>query len=238
MNSTMRQILIHTSEILALIAVPVCLFVCAFSSIDQTALISLGVTVLAIVPFFLRFEQSKPRPRDFMPIVVLSALAAAGRIIFGPVPNVMPVTAIVIVAGAALGRDAGFLTGALAALSSNMFFGQGPWTPWQMYAWGVIGFLAGVFFARKARKTPLWIIVTYGFIASLAYGFLLDSWHIVGFISPLTWPKTLATYGAGLVFNVAHAVSTAFFLIVIYRPWVKKIERIKQKFGIIISLQK
>lgn len=235
MHTKTQRTLRLTSEVIMLSAVPVVLAFGAFYGWEQTALISLAVTLAATAPFFLRFEKSKPRPRDFMPIVVLSALAAAGRIICGPLPNVMPVTAIVIVAGACLGRDAGFLTGALSALSSNMFFGQGPWTPWQMYAWGLIGFIAGVFFFGRARKMPLWLVICFGVVASLVYGFLLDSWHIVGFISPLTIPKALTAYGAGFVFNVAHAVSTALFLLVIYKPWVEKIARVQQKFGIIVT---
>ena len=131
-------------EIPALLAVLAGLGLSAVFQIDQTALLSMGVVVGAIVVFFARFEASQPMLRQIMPTVVLAALAAAGRILFAAVPDFKPVSAIAIVAGAVFGRQTGFMVGALAALVSNLFFGQGPWTPWQMYAWGLIGYFAGV----------------------------------------------------------------------------------------------
>ena len=229
---TLRTRIADLVEMCALTAVPVALLWSALRSYEHTALLTLIVALGSVLPFFLRFESAKPRPRDFMPIVVLAALAAAGRIVFGPLPNVMPVTAIVIVAGACFGKEGGFLTGALAALASNMFFGQGPWTPWQMYAWGLVGFVAGVLFFGRTQSVSLVAVLAYGLLSSLCYGILLDSWHVVGFISPLNWKSALAGYAAGIPFNVGHALSTVVFLVLIYKPWIKKIDRIKLKFGI------
>lgn len=229
----MRRSVLKITEVIALVAVPLVLGGCAMRGIQQTALLTLGVATLSVVPFFASFEHAKPRPRDFMPIVVLAAIAAAGRVLFGPIPNVMPVTAIVIIAGACFGKEAGFLTGALSALASNMFFGQGPWTPWQMYGWGLVGFVAGALFFRRAKDVPFWSVLGFGLIGSLTYGFLLDSWTVVGFISPLTWKSALVTYSAGAPFNFAHAASTVLFLALLYRPWVRKIERVKTKYGIL-----
>ncbi len=234
-------------ELLALLAVPGMLFTCAALRIEQAALLTLVTVVLSLLLFFLRFEHARPRPRDILPIVVLASLAAAGRVLFAALPNVKPVTAIVIVAGVCLGRQGGFLTGALAALASNLFFGQGPWTPWQMYAWGVIGYLAGLLRPLLApqpksdaaqglfRLTP-WrtppTVYLFGFFAALLYGFLLDSWYITGYISPLTWQAALAGYAAGLPFSLLHAVATVLFLLPIYAPWCRKIARIQRKYGI------
>lgn len=229
----MRSVALVITEVVALVAVPLVLGVCALGGIQQTALLTLVVATLSVVPFFASFERAKPRPRDFMPIVVLAAIAAAGRILFGPLPNVMPVTALVIIAGACFDREAGFLTGALSALASNMFFGQGPWTPWQMYGWGLVGFVAGALFFHRAKEVPLWTVLGFGFMSSLVYGLVLDSWTVVGFISPLTWKGALATYSAGAPFNIAHAASTVLFLALLYRPWVRKIERVKTKYGIL-----
>ena len=219
------------TEIISLLAVPAVLFICAWQQVEQTALLSLLAVLAALVPFFLHFEHQKPRPRDIMPIVVLSAIAAAGRILFAPFPNFKPVTAIVIISGAALGPQSGFLTGALAALASNMFFGQGPWTPWQMYAWGIIGFFAGVLAKHRFLKRP-WTVYGYGILASLFYGLLLDSWHIIGFVSPITWTTALAAYGVGLPFSISHAVATFVFLLPTFYSWRRKIQRIQIKYGI------
>lgn len=167
-----------------------------------------------------------------MPIAVLTALGIAGRILFAPIPNFKPVTAITIVAGASFGRQAGFLVGSLIALCSNMFFGQGPWTPWQMYAWGLVGYLAGVFKQQGCFNHKVAVYV-FGFIAALFYGFILDSWTAIGFVRPLTLQAALLVYASGFTFSLMHAIATVIFLVPVYAPWLKKFERIKHKYGII-----
>lgn len=131
-------------EPLVLILVPATLAVCAVCDYQQAALLTFVVAVAAIAVFFLSFERSKPALRQIMPTVVFAALAAAGRIIFAPIPDFKPVSATCIIAGATFGRQSGFMVGALAALVSNFFFGQGAWTPWQMYTWGLIGYIFGI----------------------------------------------------------------------------------------------
>lgn len=218
-------------EIPALAAVLAALAFGAVAQFDQTALLSLGVVVGALVVFFARFETSKPALRQIMPTVVLAALAAAGRILFAALPDFKPVSAIAIIAGAAFGRQAGFMVGALAALVSNLFFGQGPWTPWQMYAWGLIGYFAGVLADRGVfERRP--VLYVYGFAAPLLYGFLLNSYYIVGFVHPLTWQTALLAYGAGLPFDLVHGAATVVFLAILYQPWRKKLDRIKRKYGV------
>jgi energy-coupling factor transport system substrate-specific component len=216
-------------EIPLLVLVPLVLLACAILQITQAALLTLVVVAIAICLFFANFEASKPALRQIMPAVVLGALAAAGRVLFMAFPDFKPVSAICIVAGVVFGRRAGFMVGALAALVSNFFFGQGPWTPWQMYAWGMIGYFAGVLADNGFFKRPA-VIYVYGFLASLLYGVLLTSWHIIGFVQPLTWQSALLAYGAALPFDAIHAVATVTFLLLIYAPWQRKLERIKKKY--------
>ena len=216
---------------ISLLLVPIALIACAYFDTEQTVLLTMFAVTTAIVPFFISFERSRPRPRDIMPIVVLSAIAAVGRIIFAPFPNFKPVSAIVIISGAALGSTSGFMTGALAALASNMFFGQGAWTPWQMYAWGLIGFIAGCLQRMGVFRRRTFVYI-YGFVSALLYGFITDSFYIVGFISEITWHSALAGYAAGLPFTLTHAVATVVFLIPTYAPWCRKIERVRLKYGI------
>ncbi len=140
------------AEVVALVATPVVLVACALANFDQTAVLSLVVVLASIAVFFANYETSRPRLRDIMPTVVLAALAAAGRILFAPIPDFKPVSAIAIIAGVVFGRKSGFMVGALAALASNFFFGQGPWTPWQMYAWGLVGYGAGLLAMVPAKK--------------------------------------------------------------------------------------
>ena len=136
-----------------------------------------------------------------------------------------------ILAGVCFGRQSGFLTGALSALVSNLFFGQGPWTPWQMYAWGLMGYVAGALASTKLFRRP-WVVLLYGFLASFGYGFLMNSWMLFSFVHPVTWQAALATYGAALAFDAAHAVSTVAFLSVTLLPWQKELRRIRQKYGV------
>ena len=157
--------LLKIAEPCALLLVPAVLAFCALRGVEHTALLSLLTVLLALLPFFLRFERQRPRPRDVMPVVVLAAIAAAGRVVFAAFPNVKPVTAVIIVAAVCFGRQTGFLTGALAALASNLFFGQGPWTPWQMYAWGLIGFAAG-FFAEHGGLKSIPAVCVFGFVSA------------------------------------------------------------------------
>jgi len=227
----MRKIL-KILEVPLLIAVPFVLGGCAFLRISQTAILSLTVTVIALIIFFVSFEAGRPALRQIMPTVVLSALAAAGRILFAVAPDFKPTTAICIVSGIVFGRRVGFMVGAIAALVSNFFFGQGPWTPWQMYAWGMIGYFAGVLSDHDLFKHQV-VVYVFSFTAALLYGFLLNSWFIVGYVHPLTWQSALIAYGASLPFDAIHGVATVAFLLVIFAPWRKKLERIKKKYELI-----
>lgn len=223
--------ILRLMEVPVLAAVPAALALAAYFQFDQTALLTLAVAVAALCVFFASYEASRPALRQIMPTAVLGALAAAGRMLFAPFPDFKPVSAICIVAGAVFGRRSGFMVGAIAALVSNFFFGQGPWTPWQMYAWGLVGYLGGVLADCGAfERKP--VLYAYGFGSGLLYGFLLNTWHIVGFVHPITWQSALLTYGAGLPFDCIHGAATVAFLLAIYLPWRKKLDRIKIKYGL------
>ena len=116
-------------------------------------LCSLIVVMAAMLPFFMMFEGRKPKAREIMVISVLAAIGVAGRAAFFMVPSFKPVAAIVILTGISFGGEAGFLVGSLTMLISNMFMGQGPWTPWQMFAFGMIGFLAGILYQKGIFKS-------------------------------------------------------------------------------------
>lgn len=169
------------------------------------------------------------RARDLMPIVVLTALAVAGRLIFTPVPAIKPIIAIVVMGGLCFGREEGFMIGALAMLVSNVFFGQGPWTPWQMFSMGLVGYLAGVMGSR-GRLQQRWSVAVFGAAMALLHGFILDTWTIVGFVSNANTTSALATYAAGLVDNTANALGTVVFLVPIARSWPRIFGRIKERY--------
>mgnify|MGYP004473455509 CR=1 FL=1 len=226
-----RRALALAAEVVAIVGVPAVLAACILLDIQQTALLSLVVVLGCLVVFFAGFEHSRPRLRDTMPIAVLAALGVAGRILFAPIPSFKPVSAIAIIAGAAFGRRSGFLVGALAALVSNFFFGQGPWTPWQMYAWGLIGYLGGIM-AQAGLFRSKAVLFGYGFLSGPLYGVIINLWSIVGFYHPETLGQAAVIYAAALPFDVLHGVATAVFLLALYLPWQRKLARVKRKFGL------
>lgn len=173
MSTPANHMLRSAAETVALLAPLAALLTCAYLQIEQSGLLTLLVGCAALAVFFCGFEAGKPALRQIMPTATLGALAAAGRILFAPIPDFKPVSAICIIAGAVFGKHSGFMVGALAALCSNFFFGQGPWTPWQMYAWGLVGYVAGVLannsvFALSERlgahgpSALLWLSVRIG----------------------------------------------------------------------------
>lgn len=230
-RSMRSRVLPLASETLAVAAVPVALVACAWLGVEQTALVSMVVVACALLLFFAGYEASSPRLRDIMPIAVLAALAAAGRILFAPFPSFKPVSAVAIVAGAVFGRRSGFLVGALAALASNFFFGQGPWTPWQMYAWGMIGYGAGLI-AQAGLEKSLPVMCGYGFLSGFAYGLVLNTWSVVGFFHPQSFVQAFAVYAAALPLDAVHAVATVAFLLALYAPWRRKLARIRRKYAL------
>lgn len=218
-------------ELPALLAVPVAMVATAAAGIDATAGLTLAVALLAVGLLFASFEAQRPPLRQIMPTAVLAATAAAGRVLFAPIPDVKPVSAIAIVAGAALGRRSGFVVGAVAALVSNFFFGQGSWTPWQMYAWGLVGYLGGVLADHGALERR-WALYAWGFVSALMYGAILNGYYALGFVRPLTWPAIIAAYAAGAPLDVVHGVATAGFLAVIWLPWGRVIRRVVAKYDL------
>lgn len=195
---------------------------------------SLIVVVAAMLPFFMMFEGRKPKAREIMVISVLAAIGVAGRAAFFMVPSFKPVAAIVILSGISFGGEAGFLVGCLIMMLSNMFMGQGPWTPWQMFAFGMIGFLAGILYQKgilKARRRDLCI---FGFLSVfLIYGGIMNPASALMSYGQITWSSLLAFYISGAPVDLVHAVSTVVFLWFLSRPMLEKLERIKKKYGLI-----
>nr|WP_294524393.1 ECF transporter S component [uncultured Blautia sp.] len=195
---------------------------------------SLIVVFAAMLPFFMMFEGRKPKAREIMVIAVLAALGVAGRAAFFMVPSFKPVAAFVILTGISFGGEAGFLVGCLIMLISNMFMGQGPWTPWQMFSFGIIGFLAGILYKKgilKARKIDLCI---YGFLSVvLIYGGIMNPASILMAYGYITKESLIAFYISGIPVDLVHAASTVIFLCILSRPLLTKLERIKVKYGLI-----
>ena len=208
-----------------------------------------AVIFLAVsaIPFYLVFDKKKAQARDLVPIALMSALSIAGRAAFAivPLPNFKPVTAIVIITAVAFGPEAGYLTGALTGFLSNFLFGQGPWTPWQMFTWGMVGFLAGLLYKIGMfgsvgqenanefgrRKHPKRLCI-FGFFGGFIYGWIMNLYHLIGYVRPITWQAFFSTYVSSFFYDISHGVCTALVLWFVAEPWVRKLLRIKKKFGL------
>lgn len=194
--------------------------------------ISLLIILETLFAFFFSIEQRKVKLSEIIVIAVLCALAVAGRIAFYMIPEVKPMLAITIISGVIFGRESGFLVGSMAAFVSNIYFGQGPWTPWQMFATGIIGFLAGAIFEKSKFKKSSILLATYGFLSALfIYGGIMNFQSFLSYTNNMNLEALISTYSLGLPFDLVHAISTYVFLLLISKPLILKLERVKVKYG-------
>ena len=194
---------------------------------------SLLILLQTMLPFAFVFESRKPQARELVIIAVLCALAVSGRAAFFMLPQFKPVLALVIIAGVAFGGESGFLVGAMTGFVSNLFFGQGPWTPWQMFAFGIIGFLAGILFRKGLlRRTPLMLAVFGGLAAFFIYGGILNPAGVLMFQPSPTTEMFWLAYLRGIPFDLIHAAATVLFLLLLAKPMLEKLDRIKLKYGL------
>ena len=194
--------------------------------------ISIMIMILACVPFVLSFERRKPQPREILTIAVMSAISVAGRCLFVVTPGFKPVAAITAITGFSLGAEAGFLTGATSALVSNMFFGQGPWTPFQMFTWGMIGFIAGLLGKTGVmnKKIPL---ILFGIFAGVFFSFGMDIWGSISMYGVFSWEAYVLALSSAVPFTIIYAISNIIFLLLLTKPISEKLEQIKHKYSIL-----
>jgi len=183
-----------------LVLIAIAMLIAALVVQDGALATALGAGAL-VVAGVAWFESGTDSTRELAVIATLAAAAAAGRVLFAAVPGVQPVTVIAIVAGASLGLRAGVATGALAAFVSNLFLGQGIWTPQQMLGWGACG-AVGALLAPALRNR--WALAAVAAVLGFAFSVSMDVWLWYGF-SPHTFAALAAVVGRGLWFDVSHA---------------------------------
>lgn len=193
--------------------------------------VSIFIAALSCVPFFVAFEKGRNTVRELVIIAVMSAISVVGRLIFAPIPGFKPVAAVIIITGITLGAEAGVITGAMSALASNVFFGQGPWTPFQMFAWGIIGFISGLLFFKR-KKQNLIAVTAAGVVGGVLYSLIMDVWTTVSISGNFIFAEYLLNVTAALPVTVEYAVSNAIFLLILTKPFVAKLNRIKQKYNV------
>ena len=224
------------ASVAILLFIPLTIFAGIFYLDDRHYnMVAVLVLFECMLPFMLVFEGRKPKARELVTVAVLCAIGIAGRSLFFMLPQFKPVLALTIIAGVAFGGETGFLVGAVTMLTSNMLFSQGPWTPWQMFAMGIIGFLAGVLFQKGwLRRTRVSLAVFGAFTAVIIYGGIMNPAAAFMVSAESITLKTLAAYYiTGLPMDLVHAFGTALFIMLAAEPMLEKMDRIKVKYGLV-----
>nr|WP_316624799.1 ECF transporter S component [uncultured Ruminococcus sp.] len=213
--------------VIPFVLIPLLVAVSAFAFSGQRYLIiSLGIAVLALLLFMAGVERRNIGSRRMVITAIMTALAVFGRFI----PLFKPITAIIVITAVYLGAQAGFLTGAMSVLLSNIWFGQGPWTPFQMLGFGLIGLFAGYLSRWLVRSKAL--LVIYGVFAGIAYSFIMDIWTVLWYSGGFDTGLYAAAIISALPFTALYAVSNAVFLLILSKPIGNKLNRIKIKYGV------
>lgn len=194
--------------------------------------VSLAIMLAGVILFVLGFENRRPSVAELTIIAVMCSIGVASRVSFFFFPQIKPLAAVVIITGISLGAESGFITGAVSAFVSNFYFGQGSWTPFQMFALGVVGFFAGIVF----RKVPVnrFSISVYGLLSVVViYGGIVDINTLFYSMGENTWNSILWVYGTGLPMNLMFGISTVIFLVLLHKPVLSRLTRVKIKYHLI-----
>ncbi|MCQ2554219.1 MAG: ECF transporter S component [Clostridia bacterium] len=193
------------------------------------------IVILLMIPFFRSFEERKPDARELVTLAIMCAICVMSRVLFTWAPSFKPIAGLITITAICFGPSSGFMVGALSMLASNMMFGQGPWTVWQMFAFGmhglVSGYLAkkGIFGEKKLVLTAVLSSVLY----MLMTGPILDTSAIFLMPGALTIKHVLAIYGAGLPVNLSQAICTFITVFLLLKPMGAILNRLKVKYGIL-----
>ena len=194
-------------------------------------LLSAVVAVEILIPFFMAFEGRKPQPRELVTVAVMSALVTIARIAV-PLPSFKPTFAVIMLAGIAFGPETGFIVGALGALGSDFFYGQGPFTPWQMMAYGMAGLLAGFVFQRNWLPRKNWVMGAFCFVCTVLFiGPLLDTSTVTIIATKFTWENMLPIYISGLPVNLSQGACSFLTMLLFGNAILEKLERVKTQYG-------
>ncbi|MBE7052590.1 MAG: ECF transporter S component [Ruminococcaceae bacterium] len=222
-------------NVFSLFLIPLTIYAGVFLLDDRKYyFVSLLIILETMIPFCMTFERRRPKARELIIISVLCAIAVGGRAAFFMLPQFKPVVALIIISGVCFGGETGFLVGSVTGFVSNFFFGQGPWTPWQMFAFGIIGYIAGILFKKGFLKKTKASLCIFGFVATFViYGGIMNPASVIMYWANPTKSAIIYSYIRGIPFDLIHALGTVFFLWFISEPMIEKLERVKIKYNLI-----
>lgn len=226
-NSQLKRRMIRWGFLLVVVSVTLVLV-----QATQYQTVSMLLVIAACVPIYFRYEKKQLNNKELVLIAILTAIAVIGRFLFYMIPSITPMTAIIIISGICLGSESGFLIGSLAAITSNMLFGQGPWTPFQMFSWGMIGFLAGIpWMQRQFNKSYIFLVV-YGIFSGVFFSFFMDVWTVFSIDRAFSWQRYGALLLSAAPYTITYCLANAFFSCLLFRSTQSKLQRVLIKYGI------
>ena len=196
---------------------------------------STAIIIELMIPFFLVFEGRRPQARELVIISVMCAIAIVSRVAI-PLPQFKPTFAIIMLTALAFGPEIGFMVGALTAFGSNFFLGQGPYTPWQMMAYGAGGLLTGFLAQKGWLSRNKWELAFFSFFASVLWvGPLLDVSTMFLTLTSFSWEGVLTILGSGALMNLAQGACSFLTMVLFSKPLLEKLDRIQRKYGMFAS---
>ena len=194
-------------------------------------LLSALVALEILIPFFMGFEGRKPQPRELVTVAVMAALVTIARVAV-PLPSFKPTFAVIMLAGVAFGPETGFIVGALGALGSDFFYGQGPFTPWQMMAYGMAGLLSGFVYQHNWLPRKNWVMGLFCFVCTVTLiGPLLDTSTVTIIATEFTWANMLPIYASGLPVNLTQGLCCFLTLLLFGNAMLEKLDRVRTQYG-------
>jgi len=190
-------------------------------------ILTVGVLFMLFMCYFY-FEKNDMGTKEIAIIATLSAFSAASRILFAPIPNVQPVTFLIALTGFVFGSYEGLLVGSTSAFLSNIFIGQGPWTPWQMFSWGIIGVISGLWGKRGKEVSALKFSIVC-FLFGFMFDWIMNLWSLVSFVGSVNLKSIISVYVAGITFDILHGGSSFVFSIIFYESFLKIFKRYKRR---------
>lgn len=221
--------------LVAFIAVPITLYFSLKLPGRSYYLMSAAVALEILIPFFLSFEGRKPQARELVTVAVMAAIVTIARVAV-PLPSFKPTYAMILLSGIALGPETGFLVGAIGALGSDFFYGQGPFTPWQMMAYGMMGLLGGLAYKLHLLQRKRIPMTIYCFVVTVAIvGPILDFSTVFLTVPFLAKETILPILASGLPVNLLQATCSSITVLLFGEVILEKLDRVKQQYGILES---
>jgi energy-coupling factor transport system substrate-specific component len=222
------------SIVVIFILTPATIFASAYFGDRKYYIASVLIMIYSMIPFFAGFEHRKPQARELVVLAVMCAMAVVARVVFNFAPNFKPIGGIIMITALSFGPQAGFMTGSISLLASNLFFGQGAWTPWQMIAYGLLGFITGYLskWGFLSEENPLKVAIVGFVLMVFPVGVILDTYSVFSMMQNITWKYALGIYASGIPINMLQGTAVGLCNFFLTKPITEKLDRIKIKYGI------